>query len=574
MIRTLARLSGPAVWASAILVSVSIASPTPAQTPSPSQVPPGEAAEPRERASQARIAPGQGVAPPAGSGSIRIRVGEIRVDGGLPALSGRTAALLPARGSEISVADLYRAAGALQDAYFEAGFPLVRVVVPPQDLDREGGTIRLVVISGYVERVDASRLSRRVRGRVEALTADVVGERDMTAAGLERRLLLAGEIAGLELRSALTPGTTTGATVLVLDGEHHAVPAAVSADNRVAEDLGSEQVTASVAFNSLLGAGERVVLTAAFAPEDISFGEYSLRRYASLYANVPVGDSGLSVGTELAYSSSTPRGVSALLELRSEYTRWSVFAAYPTIRTRNASQTITLGIDATFEEQTTGLLSFPVPLFTDRARVARLELEGDAKTVLDGQLLYSAEISIGLDGLGARSADAATILRPLSRLGAETDFSKMTAGLTWTAPIAGPFSLLATVRGQTSFDRPLLRSEQGSATSSDLISGPPVGSLVGDAYIAGRLELQGAFSSPIGALVPYVFSAGTEVSLVQPTFFERPQTSASAAGVGLRWRLSGELPYDPSIRIEWSAVDSRQADIDRDWTSLSIVTRF
>lgn len=541
---------------------------------SPSQVPPGEAAAQPNAPTDFQFPAAGGLQAPAGADSIRFVLQDVIVEGQFDDLVGVSAQLAPTSGTEVSVADIYRFASRLQAAYFEAGYPLARVVVPPQDLDRETGTVRILVVSGFIQSVDSSALPARVRPIVARIMAPLVGRDPVSARALERQLLIAGEVAGLELRSALTPGDRTGATVLVLDGAHHAVQGAVSIDNRVSEDLGREQITASVSFNSLLGLGERIVATTAVAPDEIDWSDDAVRRYFSLYAEAPVSASGLMLGADLTYSTSTPRGASAALALQSEYVRFGAYASYPTIRSRHAIQTLRLGLDAAFEEQTTGILGFDVPLFTDRTRVVRLSVVGYAPTWLDGQVSYAMEASQGLDGLGARTADDASLLRPLSRFGADATFTRLTSGVTWAAPLGGPFSTLITTRGQTSFGDALLRSEQGSIISPDLVSGPPAGSLVGDSYVAGRIELQGTWGTSVGQISPYVFGAAGKVILERPLAFERGVTSASAVGAGVRINLPTLSGPRVSARLEWSQVDGDIPSLDRSWTTFSIVARF
>src|SRR3546814_11674392 len=73
-----------------------------------------------------------------------------------------------------------------------AGHTLTRVLVPAQDL-RDGATLRLVVVEGFIERVDTDRVPPLVRKRVAALLAPLVGRDDVTLPMIERRLLRSEE---------------------------------------------------------------------------------------------------------------------------------------------------------------------------------------------------------------------------------------------------------------------------------------------------------------------------------------------------------------------------------------------
>ncbi len=51
----------------------------------------------------------------------------------------------------------------------------MRVVLPAQQL-RDGGDVRLRVVDGLVERVDAAALPPEIRGRIEAVLAPWSGD--------------------------------------------------------------------------------------------------------------------------------------------------------------------------------------------------------------------------------------------------------------------------------------------------------------------------------------------------------------------------------------------------------------
>ena len=555
-------------------VVMAMAAPSFAQTQSPSQLPPGQTLEQRAPTGSFSFPAAQGLTAPDGAEAIRFILRDLRVDGGLAPLASRTLALKPPVGTEVSVADIYDYAAALQAAYLKAGYPLVRVIVPAQDIERETGIVRIQVVSGFVERIDVDNLPGAARGRVEAVLRPLVDLEPLTASEFERRLLLAGETAGLVLQSALSPGSRTGATVLVLAGEHRPIQMALAIDNSLSNEIGREQVTGSLALNSLLGLGERIMLTAAISPDDISWSNNTLRRFASLYAEVPVGRNGLSLGTEVAYSASAPQGASAPLRLQSEFTRAGIFVSMASIRSRLRSQNIRLSFDASQEEQTTGILGFPVPLFTDRTRVARISIDGSEPIILNGRLGYEFEFSQGFKGLGARSIADATPLRPLSRFGADADFTRLQGALSVTMPLGGAFSAQMVLRGQSSLGDPLLRSEQGNIASSELISGPPAGSLVGDDTFAGRIEVRRSITAGRATLLPYAFTAAGRTWLKIPLAGERPQTDTGAIGAGVRFDAPVTGRTSMFGRVEWSHVKSDQTFADGDWLSVSLTLRY
>jgi hemolysin activation/secretion protein len=544
------------------------------QGQSPSQQPPGERAGEDKPDAVLSLPEPQGLRAPDGAELTSFVVGSISLEGGQPEINARAAALAPAAGTTLSVAELFAYAGRVQSQYFDAGYPLVRVVIPAQDIQPEGSNVRILIVSGFIEGIDSSALSGRVAGQVEKLLLPLIGDTTVSAGELERRILLAGDTAGLRLKSALTPGAEIGATSLIVTGDYKPVDAVISIDNRVIEDVGREQATFSLALNSLLGRGEQVVLTTATALSDPGLGETALRSYAGLSATLPVGTEGWSVGVQLLQASNAPDPVAAGVQFDNEFVRAGINASYALQRTRRASSVLSFAFDASYEEQQLQLLGLQASLFADRTRVARASVSGYSFLGDRAQVSYDAQVSKGIDGLGARSADDATALRPLSRDGADASFYKLSAGGSLTREVLEGLSLQASVRAQSSFNEPLVRSEQTSIVSPGLVSGPPSGSVTGDRMIAGRTEAQTLLRISDSVLLqPYVALAAGESHLEKPTALERRHSSASSMGIGVRTQFDIMDRRTLSAQLEWARVESSDERLDRDWLGFSVALK-
>lgn len=548
-----------------------------AQT-APSQARPGPSAETPETRAPFTFPQSPAYAAPAGAEDVRFILNALVVDGGFEDMADEADALAaPLIGREISVADLYAVAAQLQTAYFDAGYPLVRVVVPQQEVGPEGAP-RLLVVDGVVAALDVEQLPENVRAPVTRILGALVGQARPTASLIERKLLLAGDTAGLALRSALRPGARTGETVLVLTGEHQSTEFVLSFDNRVTEDLGREQVTASVALNSPSGLGERFFATYAARPEPDAFESDAQRRFMIFGVSLPVGTDGGSVGALVEYSSTRPRGPSAPLQLDGEYARASLSASYPILRSRVSNAVVRGAFDIISDKQATRFGGPPVTLSMDRTRVVRLGLDS-VSAILNGRgrLGLSAELSHGLGAMGARTKDEATPFKPLSRSGADANFTHLSADVDLTAAL--PLGIMGELAasGQYSFEEPQLRSEQFSPSSWRGLSGPPPGMMVGDTGGVARAEL----ARPIAltpeanaAVAPYIFAAYAETHLYQPSFFENARTEATVVGAGARLSLPALAGWRVSGALEWSSVQSNDPALDRTWTTFTVSLRY
>ena len=193
-------------WGLAALVSL----PTCALAQTASQIAPPSFRPNLERGGGFSLGGGGGLTAPAGAEKLFVRLANIKVDGGRPELVAAVEEL-KARliGRQVSAAEVFAAARDLEAAYARAGYVLVRVVLPPQQLVT-GGTLRLSIIDGFIERIDSEGVPERVRPRIAAMTASLIGQRGVTLREIERRLLLAGDTPGVILRSTLSSGKEQG----------------------------------------------------------------------------------------------------------------------------------------------------------------------------------------------------------------------------------------------------------------------------------------------------------------------------------------------------------------------------
>jgi hemolysin activation/secretion protein len=547
-----------------------------AQSPPPasSQLPPGETVSRANPPAALDFRIGGALTAPAGADQVMLTLGALQWDGALPGLDARTRALTPESGTRLSLADVYDVVANVQSAYLQSGYPLVRVFIPVQDLNREKADIRVRVISGFVADVDTTGVPEAARSAVAGLTAGLVGKRNLRAKDLERAVLLAGEVAGVRLRSNLMAGTREGETRLILSGDHIGLQAAVSVDNRLPEDLGGEQVTVSVVGNGLLKQGDRIGLTLASSASEVSFSSDANRRYLGVFADKLIGQSGLAVGFDAALSTSNPKGAFSVLKLRNEFQRVSVTAAYPTARTRTRAANTRVSLDAITETQVSNLLGFAVPLSRDETRVLRLSHDERVALNKSVDIGLSIEFSRGLDGLGARTQADATALEPLSRVGADAGFEKLALDLSTNVQIAALGANVAVqARGQNAFNTPLLRSEQFSVASPDLISGPPSGAIVGDSAYGVRAQLERPVGLGEWQVAPFAFAANSRSSLHKPTALEAPVVDVSAYGFGARVFVPLPSENKAIVSLEWTRTDSDIPSLDDKWVGFRVTLR-
>lgn len=525
----------------------------PALAQTASQITPPSFRPSQSQSGSALVFSGQpGLGTPAGAERLTVRLSGIAIENVPPGFSAEASAL-EARlvGRRIAASEIFAAARELEGAFVRAGSVLVRVVLPAQTI-KDGNRLRLVVVNGFIERVDYRNLPEPTRARVSALIEPLVGRRDLTLGEIERRLLIAGDTPGVALRSTLAPSASTGGTTLILEAKYRPVTGFFGGDNTVGRALGGFTIGGGVDANTVFGQGETLYLRALGHP-----GGNDATGIGSLFSDdprlrtlsggfvLPLGTDGLTLNVEGTNSRTAPR-FRNLIQSNSEYERLAIRLRYPWLRSRTANFFTEAAFDATREGIGLVLPATTLPLSLDRLRILRISGDGDLRLEGGGLVVGRGTVSFGLDALGARGAADATPLLPLSRLGADADFRKFDAAMTLTQPVSDALVVALYARGQTSFGQPLPRSEQIGTASFQELSTFDAGSLAGDSGWVVRGELSSPFAAtPDGlpvSVAPYVFGATGMLYLERPTILENASLQVSSLGLGVR--LGGLLAAD------------------------------
>ena len=488
---------------------------------------------------------------PPNAEDLFVRIGEVSVKDGFPEFASGTEALLSqVRTQRISVANLYKLAESIEMLYHEAGYALVRVLVPPQKLN-DGDTLRLIVLDGFVERIDASAVDERSRSRVLAVMQGLVGQRRLSSEALERALTLAGRSPGLALRSTLVAGSEPGGVILTLDGTFKRFSGAFSADDRLSKSLGPWQTTLQASLNEPVGAGVQLYANVSGGRDWVgAFRSDAPRRVVGGGALIPIGSNGLSINPEFTSSVSQPAPQPGVPRSLSKFERYTLRLVYPLIVNRQEELTITGTFDATSQIDTLpdfqmmaadGSSLGAFVLDQDRLRVARVGAAWNTTLASSGRLNAGATISAGTSRLGARTqADVASSGIAMSRRDANPDFVKVEGNLAYEQQLSMGVQSKSSVRAQKSLNGVLPSSELFSLDGEDALSTFVSGSISDD----GGWMLRQEFTRPVtwqpGSenvnLVPYVFGAAGKTTSQLATGTGRGLSKAFGLGLRMQWR--------------------------------------
>lgn len=537
-----------------------------------SEVTPGDFLPPLQKLNGTLVFTGEaGTQAPPGSDAIGITLSGVTIEGALPALDVANNAFRDRlTGGRVPVSELFDATAALEEAYANAGLVLTRVVLPQQSL-RDGGTLRVTVVNGFVENVDNAAVPEPVRGRLDTLTVPLVDRAGITLRELERQLLLAGDASGVALSTALAAGDRPGGAVLALDAQFRQITGFIGADNFATDDLGRPTVNIGIEVNSALNLGETFYGRLSASPDGV-LSDAPQYRVGALGALFPLGASGLTLNAEVTSSRSNPD--TDLVPTRSAFDRQSLRLIYPVIRSRDMNLSVQLGLDHQTDEQDLIGTSSTATIYRDEITVLRAGASGSLQHGENAMTEGGLTLSRGIDAFGARRGDET----PLSRQGAGPEFTKLNLSARHQRPLGEKLSFSLSGRAQSAFGDALVTSEQFGIVGAGDLSTFDSGALRGDSGFVIRSEvtmpIQTELAGRGAVFAPYVFAGFGSVTMAQPTALEQGTVKASSFGAGFDLLLQGNTPFRAdTIRVEYGK-GSRDDGDDNTRFSISGNIRF
>ena len=195
-------------------------------------------------------------------------------------------------GQSVSLAQLYEAAQAVVDFYAQRGW-LASADLPKQDITEGAITIRIV--EAALGQLQIEGTPQRVsREQIQAFAAQNLHPgRHLSLVALERGLILADELPGVNVSGRLMAGERAGTTDVVLTvKDEPAFYGEVSADNYGSRSTGAKRVSGNLMLNSPLGVGDQANLYVQQAEG---------MRFARISETVPVGTNGWRAGVNASH---------------------------------------------------------------------------------------------------------------------------------------------------------------------------------------------------------------------------------------------------------------------------------
>lgn len=458
-------------------------------------------------------------APRAASASKRtVEVGAIALKGLRTLAPADFADILATRiGRSLDPADISALATALAQRARDRGFVFATAWIEAQQL--RNGVLVVCLDEGTVDEI---RVEGGEQPAVRAALAPLVTGKPLKIGELQRRLLLAGDIDGVKIRSSrfLREG---GKGVLVVLLALDRIAGRATLANEGTRPIGPEQLTLHVDFNSLLAADDALSVTwsqTALQPGEMHFGRL---RYEKR-----VDRSGTEVALAGSVSSSRPGAYLDALNIHSR--SWSIGASVlqPLLRRRARSLWFQAELGVRDLRQTrAGVLARD-----ERVVTARGTLYGYTD-LAGGRLRANLALVQGLGILNASQAG-----NPFaSRRDADGTFTTLAAWSDWTRPLGAAFSIRLAMQGQLASEA-LPVSEEIGLGGTSFLRGYDWFERGGDEGVMGLAELRYAWDHPLGLIRRaqlYAFVDGGEVSNRDGGY---GSGSLASAGSGIRADLT------------------------------------
>lgn len=401
-------------------------------------------------------------------------------------------AIAPLEGHSVSLARIEEARLALLGTYRRAGYPFVAIaaaLVPGPDGRNEA---RFSITEGYVAEVRIDGDIGPAGTQVLRFLERVKDIRPVSTAAVERALLLASDVPGVQVRGVLQPiQGEPGALRLVAQLSRSAVSGYFNLDNRGYRYTGPWQALLVAGLNSFTELGERTEVSL--------FGSEQATQYFVQASNeVFVGGSGLRVRLYAGVGNTTPSGQLAEIGYEGDTEVAGVIATYPIIRARPANLWAVGQFDLFNSTVYTGAADTSGPRALagrDRIRTARGGFDLQA---LDTVLSFlppatnqaSLRVHQGVSVFGATETGDPLV----TRIGSEFDFTKTTGDYQRVQPLFAPFdgamlNLQVYVSGQWSTEV-LPPAEKYYLGGSRLGRGYYSGQVTGDWGYGYAVELQ------------------------------------------------------------------------------------
>lgn len=462
-------------------------------------------------------------------------------------------ALADALGRPHDLAGLRALAARVEALYRDAGFPFVRVVLPPQTVD--DGVLTMQVVEGRYGRVVVEAENAADSRAAAPWLVPLQAGAPIAAAALERATLLLADLPGVRTRAVLRPGDETGTgDLMVRFAREPRWVVELTLDNHGNRYSGAQRLQARAEGRTLLQLGDRLEIDAVSAGARL--------RHGVLAYGLPLGGDGWRARASVAHTDYALGREFAALGAEGQARVLAAGVGFVPLRTRTATLAVQLEWQhkrLADRQRAAGLASrkrsHALPL------TMRLDQRDDS-----GRVQTWGTLALTTGRLKLDATSTAT-----DRLGTAGDWQTLRLDASQRRLLGGGWSLQWRLAGQWA-DRNLDASEGFSLGGPNGVRAYPAGESPGDVGWLAQLELRRGFAVGATTLEPFAFvdQGQTRPDLDPLPGARSPTRTLAGGGLGLRaaqgpWWLEAQLAF----RTQGGAPQSVPGDgRSRAWVSV------
>ncbi len=490
-----------------------------AATPDAGQIlqePRAPLAAPGSAAPALRIDSADGSSVPEGGAQVRLVA--IRISGNTAFDNAALQDLLAdTLGKEQSFADLNRLAARVSRHYRKAGYLLARAYLPAQEV--KDGVLDIAVLEGTLGQVSITNhagLKDSALAPLQALPLNA----PLHTQNLDRSLLSLSDLPGTRVQSTLRPGTTVGASDLLVEvNKTRSLQGSVDADNFGSSYTGEYRVGSNLYWNNPLDRGDQLSLRLQVSNTRM--------HYERLGYQLPLGAYGTRAGVAFSRIDYHLGKDFAVLDAGGKADTASVYLRQPLLRSLASNWYAQLQFDAKNLQDTVGSTATDS---TQRLRNAVLGLSGDWQDAWLGGSSNSLALNLGS---GQLHLDADSQVQDAASAQSTGHFSKLGYQLQRLQAVQANWSMALGLSGQVA-NKNLASAEKFSLGGSNGVRAYAQGEGLGD---AGWLASAALRWQPVAQWqVQAFYDAGTvQVNHQAWSNSTSNHKHLAGAGLGLGW---------------------------------------
>lgn len=430
----------------------------------------------------------------ADANAARVTVRSFVIEGAQLLTEARLQALLvDLQGQALSMQQLEQAVARIDRAYRDAGW-YARVWLPPQDVTQ--GLVRIQVLEGHFGQASvqpvASSTGAPLRADATAVlytvTAGLQAGQPLSAAKLERGLLLANDLPGIAATAVLQAGQTKGSSDLAIEvSDQPLLTGDIGISNYGLRTTGKGQLSGGLAVNNLSGRGDQLSLR--------MLGSAHLGSAQARYS-LPLGYDGLRLaawGSAMGYRLA---GSYSSLDAKGQAYSAGMGLSYPLLR----QQARNLQLDVGLQHRRYDDDMLDTAVRRQRNEVLNLGLSGDLSDGLGGGGINWGSVQL-LHGRLRMQASTGEVMQDAAGPNARGSYTK----LAWQASrlqnladwLGQGWQLQASASGQWA-NQNLGSAERMGLGGPEQIRAYPINEAMGDQGLQLKLQLQRELGSALG----------------------------------------------------------------------------